>query len=236
MPVNFLTHKNYSINYEELYNELMSNPFLDNIQIQSMYLKLWIQQLKEQDEIEVKQFKDDNFVQLMLKEDFEAPERYMLDINYKSGTINIFFRVSRILQLIQSTNNTGGVQEIPIKDFTKTNSYIKWNKTEYSSHVKESPILLIPMTIDKYIKLIVVDGNHRLTEWEKIGRQKIPCYIIDAQCIIDNNFLCSGFSKLMYIFQNEIVALGTYTKRDHINAMILMNKFFFKTGKILYNV
>ena len=236
MPVNFLTHKNYSINYEELYNELMSNPFLDNIQIQSMYLKLWIQQLKEQDEIEVKQLKDDNFVQLMLKEDFEAPERYMLDINYKSGTINIFFRVSRMLQLIQSTNNTGVVQEIPIKDFTKTNSYIKWNRTEYSSRVKESPIVLIPMTIDKYIKLIVVDGNHRLTEWEKIGRQKIPCYIIDEQFIIDNNFLCSGFSKLMYIFQNEIVALGTYTKRDHINAMILMNKIFFKTGKILYNV
>ena len=54
---------------------------------------------------------------------------------------------------------------------------------------------------------MVIDGNHRLTKW--IGNvTNIPCYILDMQWIIDNDMFYSDFSKLMYIFQNE---LSTFT-------------------------
>lgn len=237
MPVNYLTHEIYSINYEKLFNELMENLILDNVKLQSDYLKCWIEQLKQQDQIEVKQIKDKNFTQLMLKEDLEEPEKYMLELVYKSGRINIFFRVSRILQLIKlMPANKDMIQYLSKSDFLKASSYIKWNKTDCLNHVKSDPILLVPLTIDKYIKFVTIDGNHRLTAWENDIKKDIPCFILDGQWIIDNNMICSGFSKLMYIFQNEIVALGTYTKRDHINSISLINKIFFKTGKLLYNV
>lgn len=237
MPVNYLTHEIYSVSYEKLFDELMENMFLDNVKLQSDYLKYWIEQLKQQDQNEINQFKDKNFIQLMLKEDLEAPEKYMLELVYKCGKINIFFRVSRILQLIKSTpNNKDMIQYLPKSDFVKPNSDVKWDKTDCLNNIKSEPILLAPLTMDKHIKFVTIDGNHRLTAWENDMKKDIPCFILDGQWIIDNNMICSGFSKLMYIFQNEIVALGTYTRRDHIDSISLMNKIFFKTGKLLYDV
>lgn len=182
----------------------MENLFLDNDKLQGDNLKCWKEQLKQQDQIEIKQLKYKNFARLMLKEDLEAPEKYMLE-------------------LVKS-------------DFFSASSYIRWDKTDCLNHVKSEPILLVPLTIDKQIKLVTIDGNHRLTAWENDIKKDIPCFILDGQWIIDNNMICSGFSKLMYIFQNEIVALGTYMKRDRINSISLINKIFFKTGKLLYNV
>lgn len=237
MPVNYLTHEIYSINYEKLFDELMENQLVDNVKLQSEYLKYWMEQLKRQDEIEVKQFKDENFIQLMLREDLEAPEKYMLELVYKCGRISIFFRVSRILQLIKSMHsNKDIIQYLSKSDFLKENSDIKWNRTDCLSYIKNEPILLVPLTIDKYIKFVTIDGNHRLTAWQNDMKKDIPCFILNGQWIIDNNMVCSGFSKLMYIFQNEIVALGTYTKRDHVDTNSLINMIFFKTGKLLYNV
>lgn len=237
MPVNYLTHEIYSVNYEKLFDELMENQFLDNVKLQHDYLKFWIEQLKQQDQIEVKQFKDKNFAQLMLKEDLEAPEKYMLELVYKSGIINIFFRVSRILQLTKSiSDNKDMIQYLPMSDFVEENSYIKWDKTDCINKIKSEPILLVPLTMDKYIKLVAIDGNHRLTVWMNNKKADVPCLILDGQWIIDNDMICSSFSKLIYIFQNEMVALGTYTKRDHIDSISLINKTFLKTRKLLYDV
>lgn len=237
MPVNFMEHKIYSINYNKLYSELMEETFLDNTELQSNYLKFWIEQLKQQDQIEVEQFNDKNFIQLMLREDLEAPEKYKLEVVYESGTINIFFRVSRILQLLKLVSDSKDrIQYLPTLDFVGESSYIKWDKTDCLTFIKSDPILLVPLTMDKYIKLVTIDGNHRLTVWTINEKKDIPCVILDGQGLIDNNMFCSGFSKLMYIFQNEIVALGTFTKRDHIDSISLMNKTYFKTGKLLYNV
>ena len=196
MPINYLTHETYSVNYEELYNELMETPFLDNIKLQSYYLKYWIDQLKQQDKIEVKKVKDKNFAQLMLKEDLEAPEKYMLELVYKSGIINIFFRVSRILQLIKSMPASKDMMQfLPKSDFLRASSYIKWDKTDCLNHVKNDPILLVPLTMGEYIKLVTIDGNHRLTAWENDTKKDIPCFILDGQWIIDNNMICSGFKS-----------------------------------------
>ncbi len=237
MPVNYLEYKVYSINYNEFYNKFMEITFLDNVELQSVLLKLWIEQLKQADEIEVEQFKGKNLKKMMLKEDLEAPEKYMLDIIYNFGTISIFFRVSRLLQLINSKLNINSMHHvIPMSDFTRTNSYIKWDIVNHIGKIKNNPILLAPLTIGRYEKFVVIDGNHRLTEWKSRGMENVPCYILDGQGLIDNNMFCSNFSRLMYIFQNEIVALGTYTQRDHITSHLLINKIFFRTGKLLYNV
>lgn len=235
MPINYLTNEHYVIDYEGLYHELMERCFLKNVRLQSDYLKLWLSELKRNDEIEVEQFKDKDFRKRMLKENSEAPEKYMMEIKYKVGTINIFFRVSRLLEAMGDVPENM-VQYIDSNEFTKDNRCIKWDRAKVMGAVKTSPIILAPMTIDEYVKFIVIDGNHRLTSWIDNKKENIPCCIMDGQALIDNNMFCSSFSKLMYIFQNEIVALATYAMRDNINEVVLMNRSYFKTRKMLYDV
>lgn len=237
MPVNYLEHKIYSVDYNSLYCELMERQFLDNMELQSQYLKSWIKLFQQCDEQEVEQYSDKSLTPLYLKENSESPEKYMLEIIFNSGTIGIFFKVSRILQFLNSVKDiNNAIQYIPIDEFLKSNTNIKWDLTDSCSRIKNSPIVLVPFTIDRFIKYDVIDGNHRLTAWKNNGRKDIPCIILNGQLLIDLNMFCSSFSKFMYIFQNEIVALGTYTSRDHINSNLLMNKIYFKTKKLLCDV
>lgn len=233
MPINYLTNEYYAIDYEGLYHELMENGFLNNKCLQSDYFKLWLSELKKNDEREVEQFNNKDFRKLMLKENCEAPEKYMLEINYEVGTINIFFRVSRIIEGMGDVPEEA-VQYIDSTEFLRTDRYIKWDRIRSIGEIKKSPIILAPLTIDKYVKLVVIDGNHRLTSWIDNRKGNIPCYILDGQALVDNNMFCSSFSKLMYIFQNEVVALATYAKRDNVNEMVLVNRSYLKTSKMLY--
>lgn len=235
MPINFFANEKYVIDYEGLYQELMEKIIFKDSRLQSDYLKLWLSVLKKNDEIEVEQFEDREFRKLMLKEHSEAPEIYEMEIKYNVGTINIYFRISRLIEEIENVP-ANMVQYIDLNEFTRDNSCVKWDKTKVVGNIKTTPIILAPMTIGRYVKYIVIDGNHRLTAWIDNKRENIPCCIINEQSLIDNNFLCSSFSKLMYIFQNEVVALATYTMRDRINESVLMNRSYLKTGKILYDV
>ena len=235
MPINYMTHEPYVVDYEGLYLELMDNSFLKNARLQSDYFKCWLSELKKNDKIEVEQFKDKNFREMMLKENNEAPEKYMLEINYKVGTINIFFRISRLIQAMGDVPESV-TQYIELNEFIRDNGCIKWDRIKTMGEIKESPIILAPLTIDKYVRYVVIDGNHRLTSWIDSKRKKIPCYIMDGQALVDNNMFSSSFSKLMYIFQNEVVALATYVKRDNINEITVLNKSYFKTRKMLYDV
>ena len=235
MPLHFSTFETYSIDYNKLYEELMKRNFLNNFDLQNEYVKLWLSRLKRQDEIETAQIKDSVFRSLLLKEHNEAPEKYMLEINFNTEKINVFFRVSRLLQAMGSVSKDMIVY-VDADDFIMNNSYIKWCETPLLKEVIETPILLAPLTIDEYVKYVVIDGNHRVSAWIKNKQEKIPCCFLDGQALVDNDMFCSIFNKLMYIFQNEIIALGTYVLRDNIDARTLMNKIYFKTGKFLYDV
>lgn len=99
------------------------------------------------------------------------------------------------------------IHYIPIDNFTNANSHIKWHRTDFINELSQLPILLVQLALEENINYVVIDGNHRLTKW--IGNvTNIPCYILDMQWIIDNDMFYSDFSKLMYIFQNE---LSTFT-------------------------
>lgn len=96
--------------------------------------------------------------------------------------------MSRILQQIKSTSNIDDmIRYIPLSDFIEPNSYIKRDLTNPLNHTKSNPILLVPLTIGRYEKFVVIDGNHRLTKWKMEEKKDIPCYILDGQALIDNN-------------------------------------------------
>lgn len=235
MPINYFTNEQYVIDYKGFYHELMEQCFWKNPRLQSDYVKAWLSELKKCDEIEVEQFKNKDFLKLMQKENYEASEKYMLEINYKVGTINIFFRVSRINEVMGDVPEEA-VRYIDSKEFLRTDEWIKWDMIRTIRKIKTSPIILAPLTLGEYVKFVVIDGNHRLTAWLDSKKENIPCYILNGQALVDNNMFCSSFSKLMYVFQNEIVALGTYAMSDNINEIVLMNRSYLKTRKMLYDV
>lgn len=235
MPIDYLSNKPYCIDYQELYREIMKNRILKNYKLQSDYIKLWMSELQKCDKAECEQFNDIRFKELILKESIEAPEKYRYEIEYGVQKVNIFFRVSRLIQILGNPTDDM-IQYFSLDEFIKDNCYIKWDKTEIISELKTFPILMAPITVDKYIKLVVIDGNHRLTSWIKKNKKNIPCVILDGQALVDNNMFASAFSKLLYIFQNEMVAMATYSIRDNIDDMTLIGKSYFKTGKMLYDV
>ncbi len=236
MPFDFISQKEYVIEYDKLFDELNSNiPFLSDANLQILYLNQWIQTLRQADEVERKQTRDFNFFKIINKELSEAPQLFRLPINYKSGTIFIFFRVSRIIQTLEQIKPTEeNVQFFNANEFVRKNSFIKWDYPDdnFVSN-NNKPIIMIPFILDEYYKTLVIDGNHRIKKWIKSGRSTFPCYCFNSQWYIDNMFFSSNFSCLLYIMQNEIATLATYTIRDGINASELMNKTFFLTNKIL---
>lgn len=207
MPLDMMLNKIYQINYTTLYREINSLQIFNDSQIQSLYLNKWIEVLKQAENMSINDFNDSSKRKLMLKENMEAPEKFQLPVIYKSNTIYIHFRVSRILELIKISGVTESeAREVPLEDFIKDNSYINWTKTNDKVEIKEEPIIMVPFAIGKYHKILVIDGNHRITDCINSREKYIKSYEIDGDWLVQANLFTTSFDKMMYIFQNEMVA------------------------------
>lgn len=215
MPINMMTEKIYRINYCDWAKELYAKPIFINKNIQKIYVDKWIQILKEQDELSCKDFFDPQIRGMMLKEKVEAPEIFQLPVYYNSNSLYIHFRVSRIIQMIENSKiSTDDLSEIDINEFTDKRRNINWTQTKDGVDIKTQPILMAPLTIGKYYQWIVIDGNHRITDAIAKGRKKIKSIDLDPNWLVQNNLFCNGFDKYLYVFQNEMVVLGTYIHKE----------------------
>lgn len=104
---------------------------------------------------------------------------------------------------------------------------MNWAATEDTVSIKSESIIIVPFTIDEAYKMLVVDGNHRITEAIKKGKKTINAYVLDANWIVQGNPFCSEFDKMLYIFQNEMVAIATWIKRDGmLDKDAIKNSYF----------
>lgn len=228
MPVNNMNGKVYKINYETLRDELMGLPaiFADK-QLQMMYIDKWIEVLNIADENTCRSFTEPQNQKMIEKENLEAPEKFQTVVNYKSNTLYIHFRVSRMRQILKSSDPSGKMsQEISLDEFTK-GKQMNWVATEDTVSIKSEPIIIVPFTIDEAYKMLVVDGNHRITEAIKKGKKTINAYVLDANWIVQGNLFCSEFDKMLYIFQNEMVDIATWIKRDGMSDKDAIKKSYF---------
>ena len=108
MPVNFMLNKIYKIDYKALHRELMGMPAIFyNEAFRMMYIDRWIEMLKIADQITCNSFIDPGNKELIEKENEEAPEKFQTIVNFKSNQMYIHFRVSRISQIIKSSDPFG---------------------------------------------------------------------------------------------------------------------------------
>lgn len=233
MPVDFMSDKIYKVDYTAWKRELSQMPIFDSGEVQKIYLDKWMEILKAQDGFACRDYKNPKMKMLMLKEKMEAPENFQIPVNYETNTMFIHFRVSRIIQMIeQSGASLDNAINIDIKEFTDKNMRINWTPTTDIVKIKTQPIIIAPLTVDKFYQWLVIDGNHRITHAIAEREKSVKAFSLDPNALVEGNLFSTGFDKFLYIFQNEMIALASYIHRDGYSDEEAIKLAYFCSGKV----
>lgn len=233
MPVDFMSDKIYKVDYTAWKRELSQMPIFDSGEVQKIYLDKWMEILKAQDGFACRDYNNPKMKMLMLKEKMEAPENFQIPVNYETNTMFIHFRVSRIIQMIeQSGASLDNAINIDIKEFTDKNMRINWTPTTDIVKIKTQPIIIAPLTVDKFYQWLVIDGNHRITHAIAEREKSVKAFSLDPNALVEENLFSTGFDKFLYIFQNEMIALASYIHRDGYSDEEVIKLAYFCSGKV----
>ena len=233
MPVDFMSDKIYKVDYTAWKRELSQMPIFDSGAVQKIYLDKWMEILKAQDGFACRDYNNPKMKMLMLKEKMEAPENFQIPVNYETNTMFIHFRVSRIIQMIeQSGASLDNAINIDIKEFTDKNMRINWTPTTDIVKIKTQPIIIAPLTVDKFYQWLVIDGNHRITHAIAEREKSVKAFSLDPNALVEGNLFSTGFDKFLYIFQNEMIALASYIHRDGYSDEEAIKLAYFCSGKV----
>ena len=233
MPVDFMSDKIYKVDYTAWKRELSQMPIFDSGEVQKIYLDKWMEILKAQDGFACRDYNNPKMKMLMLKEKMEAPENFQIPVNYETNTMFIHFRVSRIIQMIeQSGASLDNAINIDIKEFTDKNMRINWTPTTDIVKIKTQPIIIAPLTVDKFYQWLVIDGNHRITHAIAERGKSVKAFSLDPNALVEGNLFSTGFDKFLYIFQNEMIALASYIHRDGYSDEEAIKLAYFCSGKV----
>ena len=233
MPVDFMSDKIYKVDYTAWKRELSQMPIFDSGEVQKIYLDKWMEILKAQDGFACRDYNNPKMKMLMLKEKMEAPENFQIPVNYETNTMFIHFRVSRIIQMIeQSGASLDNAINIDIKEFTDKNMRINWTPTTDIVKIKTQPIIIAPLTVDKFYQWLVIDGNHRITHAIAEREKSVKAFSLDPNALAEGNLFSTEFDKFLYIFQNEMIALASYIHRDGYSDEEAIKLAYFCSGKV----
>lgn len=233
MPVDFMSDKIYKVDYTAWKRELSQMPIFDSGEVQKIYLDKWMEILKAQDGFACRDYNNPKMKMLMLKEKMEGPENFQIPVNYETNTMFIHFRVSRIIQMIeQSGASLDNAINIDIKEFTDKNMRINWTPTTDIVKIKTQPIIIAPLTVDKFYQWLVIDGNHRITHAIAEREKSVKAFSLDPNALVEGNLFSTGFDKFLYIFQNEMIALASYIHRDGYSDEEAIRLAYFCSGKV----
>lgn len=231
MPINMMTGKPYGINYPNMRKELMEMKIFHNKELQQMYIDKWVAELMEADKNSVTSYTDPNNQSMIMMEKMEAPETFQTIVNMQENELFIHFRVSRIIQMLQMSGITeADAIEISIDEFIDK-KVINWTSTD-SIVDREDPIIIFPFTIGKTYKELVVDGNHRVTTAIQKKKKTVKAIIVDPNAAVLNHMLSSSFDELLYVFQNEVVWMGSHYNENIEDEKMLIMQSFFMCGNV----
>lgn len=231
MPINMMTGKPYGINYPNMRKELMEMKIFHDKELQQMYIDKWVAELMEADKNSVTSYTDPNNQSMIMMEKMEAPETFQTIVNMQENELLIHFRVSRIIQMLQMNGITeADAIEISIDEFIDK-KVINWTSTD-SIVDREDPIIIFPFTIGKTYKELVVDGNHRVTTAIQKKKKTVKAIIVDPNAAVLNHMLSSSFDELLYVFQNEVVWMGSHYNENIEDEKMLIMQSFFMCGNV----
>ena len=233
MPVDFMSDKIYNVDYMAWKEELLQMKVFNSQDIQKIYLDKWMEKLKSLDDSVCRDYYNPKIKMLMLKEKTEAPENFQIPIEYKSNSMFIHFRVSRLIQSIEQSNSSSdSAIDVRIEEFTNVNRRINWTATADKVKIKTQPIIIVPLTVGEFYQWLVVDGNHRITYAIENKKKSVKAFLLDSNALVEANMFNSGFDKFLYIFQNEMIALASYIHRDGYSDEEAFKLGFLCSGKV----
>ena len=233
MPVDFMSDKIYNVDYMAWKEKLLQMKVFNSQDIQKIYLDKWMEKLKSLDDSVCRDYYNPKIKMFMLKEKTEAPENFQIPIEYKSNSVFIHFRVSRLIQSIEQSNiSSDSAIDVRIEEFTNVNRRINWTATADKVKIKTQPIIIVPLTVGEFYQWLVVDGNHRITYAIENKKKSVKAFLLDSNSLVEANMFNSGFDKFLYIFQNEMIALASYIHRDGYSDEEAFKLGFLCSGKV----
>ncbi|MBO0428339.1 hypothetical protein JZO82_04105 [Vagococcus fluvialis] len=231
MPFDFTNLKPYVIDYDLLFDSLEKLPLLDDQKLQQEYLLNWKNNLQRFDKVIVEQLntpqKIANYQSAINKE--EEFEIFQQEYTFFPSQVKIFFhyRVSVIFKSLEHFNQMNNSQKINLIDFTNKESKIKWTNRQINLLKKynNTPIFLIPF-FDKQYNYLVIDGNHRISHAVALNKKNINGFSFSEKSVIDNQWFCSGFDKILYIFYNEMNHFANNKKYNNTPDYELLMKSY----------
>jgi hypothetical protein len=227
-------YKEYKIDYLKWKEDLMNLKIFNDKRIQKKYLDTWMDVLMKSDKASIDFFSKPQNQFLYDKERNEAPEIFQQILVYASNTVYVHFRVSRIIQVLEQLGfGEKDTDSVDLKIFIEKKT-IEWTETENDSEIKNTPIFLAPFTIGANIHYVAIDGNHRITDAVKRNIRKLNCLYLNPQALVDNNLFCTDFDKLLYVFHNEVIWLGSNSRmtKNVQDDIEILKETFFMSGKV----
>lgn len=235
MPINLMENKIYEIDYEGWIEEFKKIELFNDKKLQEDYIRKWLAILGRCDVESIRNFMDKNNRRLLVKELSEAPEVFQVPVIYANNTMYVHFKVSRINQLLEVHGiPENEIEKINLSEFLSLDRTIHWAQTRDKVDLKSTPILLVPMSIANYT-CVVIDGNHRITDAIEKKAPFVRAVTLDSNYLVESNLFSTEFDKLLYVFQNEIVALALYAK-DGVPIKEVFKKSYLCTGQMPYYI
>lgn len=232
MPINLLTGEQYSVDYQKLRAEMMNLKLFHQEDIQRRYVDTWISTLEKADRNTVKSYFSPSKQSLFLQEMQEAPEIFQTVVKMQGNEMYLHFRVSRICQTLEMSGiHEDYSQDFEVEEF-KEHKTINWTET-VDTVKRDDPILIVPFTIGSTYKLLVIDGNHRITTAIRQDKKSIKGIVLDPTALVENQLLSTQFDIYLYVLQNEVVWIGSeYPNTNSFDENKLLEKIYFVSKKV----
>lgn len=226
MPFDFVKHKNYTIEYTKILEELMEKKILLNKDIQYQYIMNWMTVLKHHDDILFNQFRNQDAIEEYIVKVRSEPEIFQLPVHWNNQTIFMHFRASIANEICKDYYSYSS--EIPIEDFIGDDRGIWWTEVDdnVDGYVNNStPVIAVPYFSGK-ANLLIIDGNHRITYHVRKHSSSVKTIIISEQSAIEYQIFTSSFDMMYYIFNNELVRYANSSAEGNKSDLELISKSF----------
>lgn len=224
MPIMYPNYDTYKIDYQDLIDTLrkqISENIFSSKQVLELYLKKWIELLEEEDKNSTAEFMKPNTIGY--NEMFQQVDEF----NDQNLYLNV--KINNLINSIKEQEKTDmalPVVKIPHNKFFSENSGYYWTRPSDDSVSKKSdPIIIINFPVGR-CRCLVVDGNHRLKEWEKNKKDVDAIFIEVSELDQAAHIFLTTFDVAFFFFKKDIEKLADAKRNSQIEDVELLNQSF----------
>lgn len=207
MPYNFREMRPYSIDYEDLEKALLAivmprSPIAgeDKEAIRD-FIQGWIRHLQWCDWVVTNQMEASGAIDMYLRGQSSEPEIFQTTVYIGNNAISLAFRISPIRQAL--FGQRARAEDVPIRQLIEEEKALWTEEPSPSTHPITDPLIVAPFPVGGK-KLLVIDGNHRLSMAIKQKAESIPVYFVSAKTLIDQPLFSSWFDQSFYAMLTEV--------------------------------